>query len=672
MRPGRWTYMIAIAALSPTLDASEVDGIDVAHYEPLQRLLIERPATAQQSAGQSKVQRLDGAQAATVSFDALGRTFELSLEPNTALLVGDARTAMSGLGIYRGQIVGNEDSWVRLVIADGVPRGLIWDGAELLAIEAPEDGMLGSSEAAIFRMADVNVAPEVMSCGTAPPSANGSVMYRKLVSELSVAAQQAPGAVEEISMGALGDSSFANFIGAGADAAIATRLNNVDGIFSQQLAIQISVDSIDVFSDANDPFTDELQADLLLTELANYRGGTPAQSQLGLTHLYTGRDLAGSTAGIAFVGALCSPNFGAGLSEGTRGPTIDSLISAHEIGHNFGADHDGDPDESCPNEPETFLMAPSVGRDNNTFGPCSLGIMQAEAAAASCITPLSSIDVTIAANGQPASVLLGNAANITFDVTNNGTVGATGVVADVSLPNNVTLTTASASQGTCTLGSDTVNCALGDVPGGSGRTVTVTASTDSVGSAPFSATVAADADDNANNNATVHQVTIQPAVNLTLGTPSSPSVALNQGTTLGASFTNTSALAATNVTVSVSLAAGLRADTATLSNGTCTVMPQQVDCTAAGLASQASASLSVGATGTVAGAQAYTVSVAATEADADPSNNSANGSVNVTSSSGGGTGNGGGEDDGGGSMGAVFLALLGSLLMGRRRRTLPI
>ena len=308
-------------------------------------------------------------------------------------------------------------------------------------------------------------------------------------------------------------------------------------------------------------------------------------------------------------------------------------------------------------------MAPSVSINNDTFSPCSLGVMQAEAASASCITALPSIDMTVGTTGQPSSVLLGNAANLTFDVTNNGTLNATGVSAEITLPGNVSFVAAAASQGSCTSGASSVSCTLGTVGGSSGSTVTVTAATNAVGPATFVATVSSDVDDNPGNNQTSLQLSIDPAVNLVVDTPSSSQVSLNQSTTVTATLQNSSSLTATDVEVTIALDAGIRADTATWTAGNCTVATQQVDCTAATLASQANSTLSIGVTGVTAGTQGYTVTAGANEADTNPANNSRSGSVNVTSGSAGGS-----DDEGGGGVGIVFLWMLGLAIALRRAR----
>ena len=88
----------------------------------------------------------------TLVFDALGQHFEIELEPNTRLVRGQLP---AGIGIYRGEIVGKSDSWARITMANGVPTGLIWDGNEMLAIDA----------ASIYRLKDTYVEAGSMSCG---------------------------------------------------------------------------------------------------------------------------------------------------------------------------------------------------------------------------------------------------------------------------------------------------------------------------------------------------------------------------------------------------------------------------------------------------------------------------------------------------------------------------
>ncbi len=649
MRAFKWTIACTIFGISSVSFGALSDGIVLSHHERLQRLNI-------QSRSSEFDQKLQAAGPLNLTFDALGRSFNIQLQPNTRLLSAESRAALAdGVTPYRGQLVDKPGSWTRIVIADGMPRGVIWDGEQLFAIEAPGDSLVSSTSPIIYRLADAIIAPGTMSCGTADFAKNGTAVYKELVAELGMAMAQGPGAVSEIGIGAVGDFEFTSVQGGDANAATAilTRLNNVDGIYSQQLGVQINVPPPDTFSNIGDPFTDVTDPSMLLNELATYRQATPAQNSQGLTFMFTGRNLDGSTVGIAFSGALCNTNFGAGLSQGNGGAAFDSLVAAHEIGHNFGAPHDGVPGP-CAAEPSTFLMATNLN-GSNQFSACSITEMQDDIAAASCITPLPSWDIRIALNGQPPTALLGNSATVTFDVTNNGTQPSINVITDITLPGNVTFLSAGASMGTCTNGAGAVNCVLGDVPGSSGATVTVTTIASTVGTGTFDATVVADVDDDITNNAASVLVTVDPAVDLVVRPPASKQINVNQSTTVAVTLDNLSILDATGVTMNVALTSGLQADSVSWSLGTCNITGQQIDCQTSTFAAQSSSTLSIGVTGLTGGAKNYTITLSSNEVDADPADNSVSGTVNVNTPS-----------SGGGAIAMIFLWLLGWAAISRR------
>ena len=657
MKASKWIVASTVLCISSTLVAGESNGVIVSHYEPLQRLSFHTDST-------ETTQKLRGAGPVMLSFDALGQTFDLELEPNGRLLSDASSTALpDGFGIYRGQLAGKPDSWARITVFNGMPRGLIWDGEQMFAIEAPGDSVLQATAPIIYRLADTVIVPGTMSCGADSLSGNGAAVFGKLIGELGNAMAQGPGAVSEISVGAVGDFEFTSAQGgdAAARAAITTRLNNVDGIYSQEIGVQINVPFIDPFSVSADPFTDVTDASLLLDELVAYRQGTPEQSSLGLTQLWTGRDLDGSTVGIAFSDVLCRTNVGAGLSEGNGSATFDSLIAAHEIGHNFGAPHDGVPG-ACESEPQTFIMAPMLN-GSTQFSQCTITIMQANAAQASCITALPTVDMTVALSSQPANALLGSSPELAVDLSNNGASQAINVVVDITLPTNVSFVSATASSGSCTNGAGTVNCQLGDIPGVSGRTVTVTTTAANVGIGTFDATVTADFDERPGNNQDSVQLTINPAVDLVINTPTAAPVLVDQSTAISAVLENRSILDATGVTLTISLNSGLRADNASWSIGSCTVAAQQIDCQTATFPSQSNSTLNIGVTGLTAGAKSYTVTLSSNEAEADPANNSVNGTVTVNSPA---------ADSGGGAIGLPFLWLLGLASFLTRRRTMSI
>jgi MYXO-CTERM domain-containing protein len=629
----------------------------LSHYEPINQLemraITARAANASVAPGLSPV---------VMSFDAMGQSFDLELEPNHRLLsVARQNSMLDGVEIYRGELAGKPGSWARIVIANGAPSGMFWDGTEMYAIEAPGDSLVNSNAPVIFRLSDVQVAPGAMSCGSAPmamTAMTGTQALDGLVGELGIKAE-AEGAIDEISLGVIGDFEFTNARGgdAAAAAAITTRLNNVDGIFSSQLGIQITVNTIETFSNAAaDPFTDETDASLLLDEVSDYRSATPAQNSNGLTHLYTGKDLDGTTVGIAYTGALCSNFFGTGLSEGNGSATFDSLVAAHEIGHNFGAPHDGEAGSACESEVGDWLMSPRLN-GSDTFSQCSINEMSDDIAIASCITPLPAVDMRpMLTSGS--SVLFGTTSVLTYEIANIGSIDATGVTVEFALPANLTLNAISPSQGTCTSTATSASCDIGDVPGQAARTVDITTTPTSLGSGTITATVSADVDNRAGNDQENMQVSVDPAVDLAITAPAGSTVRVDRSTTVTATHENLATLDATNVTVSMDIGSSLLATSASWPLGTCSVTPQQVTCQAAQFAASSSTTVSVTASGVSTGTPRINYSLASAEPDLVPTNNSSSVRIEVRDP----------DDDGGGSTGPLFLLLMSMAALLRRRR----
>ena len=637
------SFLLGFALWVGPAGAQSPADIIVNHHEPLQNFVLA-------SSGRATAEKLSLTTTQQMSFDALGRRFELLLENNQRLANAMDRIP-GGVAIYQGSLVGEDASWVRLVIADGQPRGLIWDGRELLAIEAPGDSQIASDSPVIYRLADSLVVPDSMSCGTEHGQSGGEA-FAKIVGELGTTLAAGPGATAEVTVGMIGDFEFSNSFGANATTAILARINNVDGIFSEQLGIQLTVSTVEIFTDSADPFTDQTDAGDLLDEVGDYRAATPAQTASSLTHMYTGKNLDGSTVGVAFLGAVCSTRFGVGLSEARRGTTTDSLIAAHEIGHNFGAPHDGESGSACESETGTFLMAPSIN-GSDEFSQCSIDQMQPEIAQATgqCLFPLSNVDVAVTADPSTQSVSLGTNASVTFDVDNGGVDQAENVTLAVQIGSQVSLQTATPSAGSCTSGAGTVDCTIGSIPAGASRNVVLALTTDSVGNAVLDATIAADQDSNSSNNRATAQISVTPTADMAITIGGGGAIDLNTATTLQVDVENLSNAAATNVAITIDLGSGLRADTADWTAGQCNVTTQQVTCQGSSIVGQSSTSLDLGVTGVATGQQSVTASVTADEPDPSSGNNTANGTVTVNSPQTAG----GGDDGGGGPTGPLLL-----------------
>jgi len=463
------------------------------------------------------------------SFDAYGRRFDLALESNARLLagVGEAeRAAMSGMQVLRGTVQGMPGSWVRLTIDGERQSGMVWDGRELYVIEAADDvapravhplGVSGRKPV-VYRLSDTQAELGAGTCTAVTldrplEQASGLDEYRALVGELAQAVE-ATGLSGRLRVSALADYEYFQFAGSAQSARnrIIAIFNNVDGIFSAQVGIQIELaDGVTVFDDPADPFSSSVGRDLL-NELSAYRDSQPTLRSTGLTHLVTGRDLDGSTVGIAFIGSLCLTRFGASISQGVSTPT--SLVTAHEIGHNFGAPHDGEtadpgePANPCETTPRTFLMAPQLN-GSDQFSQCSLTQIEPRVRAATCILPVvTTADVALAAGSSAISVTSGQAFALAASVSSRGPAEATSVQLDFALPSGLSAIDGTASNGgACASQAGGIACTWPVLGANVTSAVSVNLRADAAGSYTVAAALSAAQDASSGNDALSFQVT---------------------------------------------------------------------------------------------------------------------------------------------------------------------
>lgn len=539
-----WLYAVIGILAMPTLQAADTGGIDASHP----RVLYFEPLPALRAWASEQPQVTGGTRTGTAAktrsraehslhFDAYGRRFDLSLETNARLSEALQSTSAASVSLYRGTLDGSTGSWVRLAAQRDEVHGMIWDGAELYVIEpaqtsdvslAASNGAAGTHEPSmpvIFRLADVLMEPGTAACavradpagqestgagdplGMDPDAANtgvavrGDATYGALLGELkgSAAIMQAAGATRRLTLSALGDAKFLQrYLERGltmqdAQDAILIRLNNVDGIYSTQLQIELRVDAVSIDHSLGTVLPDPLPPRSLLEALGDLRASSPQHRSRGLTHLFTGRDLDGNTVGIAYVNSLCSSKHGVALTQAQSSAWYDTLVAAHEIGHNFGAPHDGDPLEACPDAPSGHLMASTIS-GSEIFSECSLSLMRERAQEAQCISTLPPANITVARDLGTMQQIVSRPFEWQLDVRNSGGLVATGVRAELLVPPTMTIDHATVVGGSCTSGAGWIQCQMGDIAGGTSRTVVLGLRSDTTGTHSISARVEADQD----------------------------------------------------------------------------------------------------------------------------------------------------------------------------------
>lgn len=514
--------LLCIMLTQPLMAAQEPGSkthLAIHRHDRLPALPVDIDAASAPGAAQRAPQQAPDegkAKFTQLAFTALGRTFTLQLEPNDRLLedLPSAQKARlkSKIRLYRGQLASTPGSWVRLTRIGQKLSGMIWDGREVYLIDSSQDVAealavkpdIRKPYTLIYRLSDA--VWQDAYCGL-DASAASATDYPALVQELQSFAAALPAASRQLTLAIIADMLFVQNNSLDPEAAVMARMNVVDGIYSEQIGVHLKVGEIRALQNngtlsSTDPIT-------LLTQLSNF-SNSGAINNPGLAHLFTGRNLDGSTIGIAYLRSLCSRQYGVGLSQTDGAGTAGALIVAHELGHNFGAPQDNQSGSACASTLNGYVMNP-VLNGSDQFSSCSVQQMQPVMNSASCITSVptgltADLRPTLPVNPINAAVATDFAYRI--EVQNNGTATALSGSAQISLPSALLVQSTSVTAGACTVSTEQVTCGLGDLAAGTTRTITLNLRAQSAGSFTSIVNVSAANDSNAANNSVPANINI--------------------------------------------------------------------------------------------------------------------------------------------------------------------
>ena len=573
----------------------------------------------------------------SAQFDAYGRRFSLTLTDNGRVLQklpAQRKAELARYRLLRGTLDGAPGSWVRLTESPGGVEGAIWDGSDLYTVTRydhiapyltnPLDAAPGQT--VVYRLSDSrDVLPRDFCAleegAHASKASNGLEQYQAVMREIQ-GGTVAPSLTRQIEISLIADTDFQVAEMDDPTGAMLARLNIVEGIFSEQVGLLILATDLRLIPANADPFTATKGA-TLLEQLGTFRAATPEVRARGLAHLLTGKDLDGTTAGIAYVGTVCDVDRGASLSSRSFGTTISALIMAHELGHNFGAEHDGEAGSSCAGVGGGFIMAPSVS-GYTTFSQCSIDTMQPVIAAASCVTAAQYADAMVDSSVTSVTGEGGVPFTLPFTVRSAGNVDAEDAVLSVSLPNNAafTIDSVTSSLGTCSVSGLIANCAFGSMPVDASAQVSVIARSSSAANFSVQARVTATNDRLTSNNSRQIAVAIRSGVDVSVAlSTSAAEVALGSPIEVYADVSSRRALAVRNAVLSLNL--NQPVTSVNMPGGVCTTNASSASCTIADLPSGTTRRLTVQAATQSAGALFASANVSVV-GDGDFTNNTAN------------------------------------------------
>lgn len=294
---------------------------------------------------------------------------------------------------YRGRVEGVPGSRVIGSLSDGrmqaeihLDRGNIWHVAPLPSNKLRFAG--DRADHAVYRDQDVEREPGDWSCGElhADPSATGGIAAESL-EQLSVIAGVGM-KVAEIAFDA--DREF--FVANGSSVAdtvtdIEAVMNLVSALYETQANITYEITTIIVRTDEPDPYSSTNNL-TLLDQFKNEWNLNRRGIRRDIAHLMTGKSIDNNIIGTAEIGQLCSvcgtDAQGYGFSESRFSTNWGDrrCLTAHELGHNWGAGH-------CNGNPDCDLMCGSIGACSGgcvDFDAISLDIVLEERDSATCLS----------------------------------------------------------------------------------------------------------------------------------------------------------------------------------------------------------------------------------------------------------------------------------------------
>ena len=571
----------------------------------------------------------------SAQFDAYGRRFSLTLADNERVLAklpAQRKLQLKSYRLLRGALDGQPGSWVRLTESAAGVEGAIWDGHDLYAVttyariadQLTTPLTASPDQTVIYRLSDArDVLPQDF-CALENDAVRANKLsplaqYRNLVGELQgVAAGRVS---RQIEIALVADSDFAAAESADPTAAMLARLNIVEGIFSEQVGLLVLATDVRITTADGDPFTSTRPV-TLLEQIGRYRRDNAEVRARGLAHLMTGKNLDGTTAGIAYVNSACEGERGVSLSERSYGTTISAIVMAHELGHNFGAPHDGEASEVCAAVSGGYIMSPSVSGFAN-FSQCSINVMTQVLDSASCVTPADYADAALTA-GNTINAEGGVPFVLPFAVRSAGTKAAENVLFTVSLPANagLSLDAAGAEGASCSVSGLTATCDFGAIAAGEQRAVSITARATLPGTVTARGRVKASNDLMTSNNSRDLGISIRSGVDAAVAVSTdADEVAVGVPLAIYTEVRSQRAMPVRNAVLSLNLNQAV--STASMPGATCTANAFSVLCSIAEIAPGASLTLTVTANTAAAGPLFAAANVSAS-GDGDVSNNSGN------------------------------------------------
>ena len=289
---------------------------------------------------------------------------------------------------YRGELLGAPGSSAAVsLLADGLSARIVLGAGQEIWIEPlPAGSVSGSATHAVYRGQDV-LDPGGACALEALPDAGLHVMQHGSVGGGASATggggtTAAAGTLEQADLACDADFEFLGHYGtvAAVESRIQTVINAMNVQYETEVGITHKITTIIVRTSASQPYT-STNPNTLLDQFRVQWTTNHGNVTRDIAHLFTGKELDGSVIGIAWLGVVCNTSYGYGLvqSDFSSNFAYATDLSAHELGHNWNANHC-----TCP----SYTMNPYITGANHFDPAASIPPIVAFRDAASCLTDL--------------------------------------------------------------------------------------------------------------------------------------------------------------------------------------------------------------------------------------------------------------------------------------------
>ena len=243
---------------------------------------------------------------------------------------------------FKGVLAGREDTRGRFNLTDGGVEGVVYAPEGWVYVE-PLRNYLPSApagELVVYSHADIKPG-EALQCGVSLPE-----RLQRSVNRVAVQAE-APIPTNYnyiVDVATEADYEYVQALGGSVEAnrEIEGILNQVDGVYQSELSLQLRIVFQNAWATEENPYAEEESASLeLRSKFKDYwETNFAAEVDYDLAHLWTGKKLGYlGLAGGSVCANIFGPDRGYAFTVHLTRPPGKYTITAHEIGHNFGAIH---------------------------------------------------------------------------------------------------------------------------------------------------------------------------------------------------------------------------------------------------------------------------------------------------------------------------------------------